>query len=540
MIRVIELFSGIGSQHAALERLGIPYQIVGMAEIDKYAIKSYEAIHGATHNYGDISKIDRLGKADFWTYSFPCQDISVAGKQRGINEGTRSGLLYEVERLLEVAKEYDELPTYLMLENVKNLVGKKFKPDFDKWIGKLNELGYNTYWKVLNAKHYGVPQNRERVFAISIKREFDMGYQFPEGFDNGIRLKDILEKEVDEKFYISGEKVEKLVSQIGKPKNFDESENTYGIKRIGNIYGEDKGTGFAGNVWDKDYISPTIMTAQGGNRQPMIVSVGNINPSGNGMNGNVISSEGLAPTLTTNKGEGQKILELGKFNENRHSSTQNSILSVEGICPTIDTMQGGNRQPKVLSPQATTKGYIECSVPGVFDMTYPDSKTRRGRVQDHGEIVPTLTAASQDIMYIEPSGIYSGDSEKFNRGPLEGLSRTLKANKHDACVIEPEIIQIPRGNNNGGNHKVCPTITSHSFQDNNFCNTGYRIRKLTPLECFRLMGFTDEEFYKAQAVNSNSQLYKQAGNSIVVDVLYHLFKNLFVNQEESTMQLSLF
>jgi DNA (cytosine-5)-methyltransferase 1 len=107
-------------------------------------------------------------------------------------------------------------------------------------------------------------------------------------------------------------------------------------------------------------------------------------------------------------------------------------------------------------------------------------------------------------------------------------------------VIEPEIIQIPRGNNNGGNHKVCPTITSHSFQDNNFCNTGYRIRKLTPLECFRLMGFTDEEFYKAQAVNSNSQLYKQAGNSIVVDVLYHLFKNLFVNQEESTMQLSLF
>ena len=540
MIRVIELFSGIGSQHAALERLGIPYQIVGMAEIDKYAIKSYEAIHGATHNYGDISKIDRLGKADFWTYSFPCQDISVAGKQRGINEGTRSGLLYEVERLLEVAKEYDELPTYLMLENVKNLVGKKFKPDFDKWIGKLNELGYNTYWKVLNAKHYGVPQNRERVFAISIKREFDMGYQFPEGFDNGIRLKDILEKEVDEKFYISGEKVEKLVSQIGKPKNFDESENTYGIKRIGNIYGEDKGTGFAGNVWDKDYISPTIMTAQGGNRQPMIVSVGNINPSGNGMNGNVISSEGLAPTLTTNKGEGQKILELGKFNENRHSSTPNSILSVEGICPTIDTMQGGNRQPKVLSPQATTKGYIECSVPGVFDMTYPDSKTRRGRVQDHGEIVPTLTAASQDIMYIEPSGIYSGDSEKFNRGPLEGLSRTLKANKHDACVIEPEIIQIPRGNNNGGNHKVCPTITSHSFQDNNFCNTGYRIRKLTPLECFRLMGFTDEEFYKAQAVNSNSQLYKQAGNSIVVDVLYHLFKNLFVNQEESTMQLSLF
>lgn len=456
MLKVIELFSGIGSQHAALTRLGIDFEIVGMAEIDKYAIKSYEAIHGKAHNYGDISKIERLGKADFWTYSFPCQDLSVAGKQRGIKEGTRSGLLYEVERLLEVAKEHDELPKYLMLENVKNLVGKKFKPDFDKWLGKLDQLGYNTYWKVLNAKHYGVPQNRERVFAISIRKDVDRGYQFPEGFDNGVRLKDILEEEVDEKFYISGEKVEKLVSQIGKPKNFKEPEDTYDIKRLGNIYGEDKGTGFAGNVWDKEHLSPTLTTMQGGNREPMIISVGNTNPSGNGMNGNVISSEGLAPTLTTNKGEGQK----------------------------------------VLIPQATTKGYIECSVPGVFDMTYPDSKTRRGRVQDHGEIVPTLTAASQDIMYIEPKII---DDMYKNREPREYIeeSPTLRSERTGLKV-----------------------------------NNGYRIRKLTPLECFRLQGFTDEQFHKAEAVNSNSQLYKQAGNSIVVDVLYYLFRNLFLDVEE--------
>src|SRR5574344_1292262 len=212
MLTVNELFAGIGSQAAALERLGIDYKVIGIAEIDKYAIKSYEAIHGSVKNYGDISKIEKLDYADFWTYSFPCQDISVAGKQRGINENTRSGLLYEVERLLYKSVMYGEQPKWLMLENVKNLVGKQFKPQFEEWIKRLDELGYNTYWKVLNAKNYGIPQNRERVFAISIRKDIDTGYEFPIGFDNGKRLKDILESEVDEKFYIDNEKVKKILN----------------------------------------------------------------------------------------------------------------------------------------------------------------------------------------------------------------------------------------------------------------------------------------------------------------------------------------
>ena len=196
MLTVNELFSGIGSQRAALERLGIEHEVVGIAEIDKFAIKSYEAIWGETKNYGDISKADKLDYADFWTYSFPCQDISVAGKQAGIEHGkTRSGLLYEVERLLEKSQEHGELPKYLMLENVKNLVGKKFKPQFEEWITRLDELGYNTYWQVLNAKNYGIPQNRERVFGISIRKDIDTGYVFPEPFELKVRLKDILEDE---------------------------------------------------------------------------------------------------------------------------------------------------------------------------------------------------------------------------------------------------------------------------------------------------------------------------------------------------------
>jgi DNA (cytosine-5)-methyltransferase 1 len=374
MLTVNELFSGIGSQAAALERLGIDYKVVGIAEIDKYAIKSYEAIHGSVRNYGDISKIEKLDYADFWTYSFPCQDISVAGKQRGINENTRSGLLYEVERLLYKSIFHGEQPKYLMLENVKNLVGKKFKVQFDEWICRLDELGYNTYWKVLNAKNYGIPQNRERVFAISIRKDVDTGYEFPQGFDNGKRLKDILESEVDEKYYISNDKTEKLTSI------FTESCTGLLSNQCAKFDGK---TDYANTLLARDY-----------------------------------------------KGFGNQAM--------------NCVVE------------------KVLIPQATKQGYIECNIPGVADLSFPDSKTRRGGVQENGEICPTLTAGTQDICYIEQQ---------------------------------------------------------------------FMIRKLTPLEVWRLMGFTDDQFYKAEKVNSNSQLYKQAGNSICVDVLYYLFKNLFLESE---------
>lgn len=169
MIKVNELFSGIGAFRKALENLEMPHEIVGISEIDKFAIKSYEAIYGKTRNYGDISKIDKLDYADLWTYGFPCTDISLAGKQAGIVKGeTRSGLLFEVERLLIESQKADELPKYLIMENVKNLVSKKFIADFERWLEFLKSLGYTNHWQVLNAKDYGIPQNRERVFCISI------------------------------------------------------------------------------------------------------------------------------------------------------------------------------------------------------------------------------------------------------------------------------------------------------------------------------------------------------------------------------------
>ena len=169
-----------------------------------------------SNQLGDISKIERLDYADLWTYSFCCQDISVAGKQQGMIKGeTRSGLLYEVQRLLAVAEKDGVLPKYLLLENVKNLVGKQFKGQFDEWLDWLDKLGYNTYWQVVNAKNCGVPQNRERCFALSIRKDIDTGlFQFPQPFDNGMRLKDVLEERVADKYYITTEKADNLINQL--------------------------------------------------------------------------------------------------------------------------------------------------------------------------------------------------------------------------------------------------------------------------------------------------------------------------------------
>lgn len=129
-LKINELFAGIGAYSKALENLAIPFEIAGISEIDKYAIQSYKAVHGEVKNYGDIKAVRSLDFADIWVYSSPCQDISVAGQQKGLSEGTRSSLLYEVGRLLRIAKEEGTLPKYLILENVRNLVSKRFMPQF--------------------------------------------------------------------------------------------------------------------------------------------------------------------------------------------------------------------------------------------------------------------------------------------------------------------------------------------------------------------------------------------------------------------------
>lgn len=173
MLKVIELFAGIGAQRQALKEAGIEHEAVAISEIDKYACMAYEALHGKTRNVGDIRKVDELPEADLWTYSFPCTDISISGKMKGFSKGsgTQSSLLWEVQRLLVKAHEKGKLPKFLLMENVKNIVSKRFIGKFNEWLGFLKSLGYRTDWKILNAKDYGIPQNRERCFAVSVLGE---------------------------------------------------------------------------------------------------------------------------------------------------------------------------------------------------------------------------------------------------------------------------------------------------------------------------------------------------------------------------------
>lgn len=375
---MIELFSGIGAQERALRQLKIPYKIINTCDCDKDAVLSYAAMrfdidkatkeyqfptqdkmieelqnkgfgydfmkgkHTITsrtpinklkqyyiadklsNNLGDISKVDRLPYADMVTYSFPCTDLSVAGKGEGmvnkcscgyswpidfsddneslicpscgakVQSSTRSGLLGQVQRLLAVSKKENTLPKYLLLENVKNLVGKKFKPQFDAWIRWLDSIGYNTYYQVLNSKNFGIPQNRERIFALSIRKDVDNGnFKFPEQIPLTTRLKDILEKTVDEKYYLSGDKVESILA------NFIARQNeASGINLKDQATTFDGLTDVAHTLMARDYkgFGNQSMT---GVIEPSIIKVGQLDSSFD-QSGRVYSAECIAPTVMSN------------------------------------------------------------------------------------------------------------------------------------------------------------------------------------------------------------------------------------------------
>lgn len=212
-LRVFEAFSGYGSQSMALRNIGVDHEVVGISEIDKYAIMAYNATHAPTKNYGDIANIDWSCAPDFdlFTYSFPCTDISNAGAQAGFEEGsgTRSSLLWECRKAI-TAKH----PKYLLMENVKPIVGKKFRPWFNKWQEFLTVEGYTNFVRVLNAKDYGVPQNRERCFMVSILGE--AWYDFPASVSFTANLKDYLEDAVDEKYYLDQKRVDAFFAQLSQ------------------------------------------------------------------------------------------------------------------------------------------------------------------------------------------------------------------------------------------------------------------------------------------------------------------------------------
>ena len=444
MLKVFEAFAGVGSQRMALENIGIEHEVVAISEIDRFAIASYEAIHGQVNNLGDISKLEEkdIPDHDLFTYSFPCQDISLAGKQGGFEKGsgTRSSLLWECNRVIESKK-----PKYLLLENVKNLVGKKFKPDFDEWLNHLESLGYKNYWQVLNAKDYSIPQNRERVFVVSILGEHEP-YEFPEPVELELRLKDVLDELVDEKFYLDEKQTERLIQNSKYLQDVSDEPKI-------NVLAHRKNYRRNTQVFDPNGITETLDTGQGGGRGHYTVGVK--------MNRNEVKGEqGIARTLLARdyKGFGNQDMNGVVIGASRGRNPEN---------PSDRTVGSPIEQRLEINKQGTSN---------------------------------TITTVQKDNYVVEGVDVHPFSKKMEFRG--------YKQKEVSPCLLATD-------------YKAPKTILQSNF----------RIRKLTPLECWRLMGFKDLHFYKAQEVNSNSQLYKQAGNSIVVPVLEGIFSKMFLQEE---------
>jgi DNA (cytosine-5)-methyltransferase 1 len=364
--KLFESFAGIGCQRMALDKLGIDYEVVGISEIDKYALASYKAMHNECPNLGSITDIKGkdMPKTDIFTYSFPCTDLSKAGQQKGLNTDTRSGLIFEVLRLLHEMQEHNKLPQVLIMENVVDLVQVKFIEQWKEIQFEIEQMGYTNYTFTMNAKNYGVAQNRDRVFMVSILGKYY--YEQPKPIPLEKRLKDYLEPNVDDSYYLSDKMIKYISTDNGK--------------------------------WT-------------GNQVPTI-------------------NKEVASTINTGEGS-------------RRTDASNYIA---------DELPSNYELPVIMINEATVKGYAEAHDGDGVYLNRPHQK--RGVVQDQ-------------------------------------MIQTIKTSGDDVGVVD-----------------------------------NMRIRKLTPRECWRLMGIDDSYFDKASQVVSKSQLYKQAGNGIVVDVFAHILKEL--------------
>ena len=419
-IKILELFGGIGALTKAFKRQGIPHKVVDYVEIDKYAVASYNAINGTNFEPQDICQWDKDIEVDLIMHGSPCQDFSLAGKQAGGDEGsgTRSSLMYETIRIVEKLK-----PKYVIWENVKNLLSKKHRHNFDAYLETMSSLGYTNYYQVLNAKDYGIPQNRERVFTISIRDDSDFkdidgnpdagyddyfayNFKFPTKQELKLKLKDMLEDEVDEKYYLSDNMLQNY------SRNF----------------------GGKGKLQNQESYCDTLQAAMG-------------NGGGN------------IPIVNR---------KYGVFDTDKSRHQAGSIYDENELSTTLDTTQGGWRQPciEIKSKCKRLKSLVE------------KTDFEEGKV------------LNMDL---------------YNQTTNENISQ---------CLTEPH----------------------HNSQR---IFDGLRIRKLTPKECWRLMGFDDEDYEEASQFNSNTQLYKQAGNSIVVNVLEAIITNLLLTELNENKWLDL-
>jgi DNA (cytosine-5)-methyltransferase 1 len=479
-MKFLDFFAGIGGFRRGMELAG--HECIGFCEFDKFATASYISMHLLTEEQrkaledipikkrqkeilkeeyrngewyaNDIRRVyaGDIPKADCWCFGFPCQDISVAGKQAGF-QGNRSSLFFRVMYLVGQLKEEDK-PTYLFIENVKNLLSVNGGWDFARLLIEMEQWGYDAEWQVLNSKDFGVPQNRERCFIIG---------------------------------HLRGRSTSKIFPIEGTDGKNSVSLNLFGCLNGRNSQRE--------RVYDSGGLSPTISMVPGGNTEPKtaipVLTPDKAEKRQNGRrfkddgepmftltsqdrHGVAIDPLGVLRNVRTEYGkEIRKDYESGKLNISRHEFLANEIRE-DGIANTLSTVQKDN-QLSVKVAEATKQGYSECRV-GVdtVNLSVPGSKTRRGRVGK--EIANTLDTSCNQGIFVQVSEelvVYAVWYEKYQ------------------CYIA--------------------------------------IRKLTPCECFRLQGWSDDYFEKAQFVNSDSQLYKQAGNGVTVTVIETIARKMNVN-----------
>ncbi|MBE9446781.1 MULTISPECIES: DNA (cytosine-5-)-methyltransferase [Bacilli] len=536
-MKFIDICSGIGGFRSALEKHG--HECVAFAEIDKFAKQSYKAIY-ETENEEELDDITSVtdehfrlyrGQVDIITGGFPCQAFSIAGNRRGF-EDTRGTIFFHIARAIKEIQ-----PSYVLLENVKGLLSHDKGRTYGTIVQALDELGYFIEWGLFNSKYWGVPQNRERVYILVTRKDV---WKEPKLFNLvkqqtsvDTRLVDILEKDVDESYYLSEEKTRKLTLN----EDLSGRLNHYDYRDVDSVHSVNR-------------VSPTLNTMQGGDRQPKVA----------------------IPVLTPN----------------RLNKRQNGRRFKENGEPMF-TLTSQDRHGIAIK-EATKKGYAEAMEGDSVNTSFPNNKTRRGRVGK--QVAQTLQArevnqgvvvdkghnfyAKDNILYderqyvnlpdqFEPDYIYvepvikvidkehiiliNSDDEQYEILKIKndyylslGVSHNLKdviqyvpkeqygrLGKQASETMNENIDLIEEGMTINSYNKtlnstgVSPTVTTRpeGFKTAILPVTNnLRIRKLTPLECWRLQGFSDEQFYKAKNSGvSNSQLYKQAGNAVTVNVV---------------------
>lgn len=548
-IKVGSDFSGVGAFNQALIRLGIQHEEVFACDMDKYARETY------IHNYGEpkyypTNVYDReipTESLDIYMTSPPCQAFSLAGKRLG-KDDKRGVLFFNSLEFIEKNK-----PRYFIFENVKGLLSDDNGKTFSEWLNFLGgksvngapvifpyeeSVPYHLYWKVLNAKNYGVPQNRERVFLIGIRDDSDNLFTFPPEEHLTKRLKDVLEEEVFEKYFLSNKMLKVLETHknpIISKENPDHSGSI--LASYFKMGGRDQQ--YIKSSLEKYYLSEKMIShLEKHDRSQEFISQDTI--SVNCITANYAKQSSDLQYLKTELPLFEEDAQNQDLTHVRNSIISNNELDSDVIVHNIpEIVRVRKHEVDIIGLQECLKAHRTKKIKQIAEeLGVPKTEAEHWFRTDKYFGIPkaeiwfqlkeclniTTTEFDSSIMdFIEKEGVL----EKSNRVYDEnGISPTMTATSSDERILTREdnisIRQKPRGNNKGADFKISPTVTSNSFEQNNHLVQSQKIRRLTPRECFRLMDFPDTFSW----ICSDSQAYKQAGNSIVVGVLAKLVQRL--------------